>query len=88
MSQVKGKVTAVDPRAKSFVVHSDSGADITLRVDDRTQFSPEGNRWDDIKEGASVTGTYHTDGTGHVAGSVMSTDTGHGKGGKKPPHTT
>jgi hypothetical protein len=63
----KGTVASVDATAKSFVVHPAKGADITLKVNDKTKYSPAGKGWDDVKVDAKVSGTYHNDGTDNWA---------------------
>jgi hypothetical protein len=66
----KGEVASVDATAKSFVVHPAKGADITLKVNDKTKYSPKGKGWDDVKAGAAVSGGYKNDGTDNWATSV------------------
>lgn len=63
----KGTVASVDATAKSFVVHPAKGADITLKVNDKTKYSPKGKGWDDVKADAKVSGSYHNDGTDNWA---------------------
>jgi hypothetical protein len=63
----KGTVTSVDATAKSFVVHPAKGADVTLKVNDKTKYSPKGKGWDDVKADAKVSGSYHNDGTDNWA---------------------
>jgi hypothetical protein len=70
----RGTVASVDQAGKSFVVHPAKGADITLKVNDKTKYTPKGKTWDDVKVDAKVSGTYHNDGTDnwaltvHIAG--------------------
>ena len=64
---VKGTVASVDATAKSFVVHPAKGADVTVKVNDRTKYKPKGKRWDDIKQDAKVSVTYKNDGTDNWA---------------------
>ncbi len=66
----KGTVASVDATAKSFVVHPAKGADVTLKVNDKTTYSPKGKGWDDVKADAKVSGSYHNDGTDNWALSV------------------
>ncbi len=66
----KGEVASVDATAKSFVVHPAKGADVTLKVNDKTTYSPKGKGWDDVKAGAAVSGGYKNDGTDNWATSV------------------
>jgi hypothetical protein len=66
----KGTVASVDATAKSFVVHPAKGADITLKVNDKTKYSPKGKGWDDVKADAKVSGTFHNDGTDNWAVTV------------------
>jgi len=66
----KGEVASVDATAKSFVVHPAKGADVTLKVNDKTTYSPKGKTWDDVKAGAAVSGGYKNDGTDNWATSV------------------
>jgi hypothetical protein len=66
----KGEIASVDTTAKSFVVHPAKGADITLKVNDKTTYSPKGKGWDDVKAGAAVSGGYKNDGTDNWATSV------------------
>ncbi|MBV8199026.1 MAG: hypothetical protein JOZ15_00225 [Acidobacteria bacterium] len=66
----KGTVASVDATAKSFVVHPAKGADVTLKVNDKTKYSPKGKSWDDVKADAKVSGTYHNDGTDNWAVTV------------------
>jgi hypothetical protein len=66
----KGEVASVDATAKSFVVHPAKGADMTLKVNDKTTYSPKGKGWDDVKAGATVSGGYKNDGTDNWATSV------------------
>ena len=64
---VKGTVASVDATAKSFVVHPAKGADVTVKVNDKTKYSPKGKDWDEVKADAKVTVTYHNDGTDNWA---------------------
>src|ERR1700688_789206 len=65
----KGIIASVDATSKSFVVHSASatGADVTLKVNDKSRYHPKGKNWDDVKAAAKVSGTYHNDGTDNWA---------------------
>jgi hypothetical protein len=74
---VKGTVASVDQTAKSFVVHPAKGADVTLKVNDKTKYTPKGKGWDDIKADEHVSATYKNDGTDNWAVTV------HVGGGKK-----
>jgi hypothetical protein len=65
----KGEVASVDATAKSFVVHPKKGADVTLKVNDKTKYA-KGQTWDDVKAGASASGSYKNDGTDNWATSV------------------
>ena len=65
-----GTVASVDATAKSFVVHPAKGADLTLKVNDKTKYSPKGKGWDDVKADAKVSGSYHNDGTDNWAVTV------------------
>jgi hypothetical protein len=65
----KGEVASVDATAKSFVVHPAKGADVTLKVNDKTKYS-KGHTWDDVKAGAAVSGSYKNDGTDNWATTV------------------
>lgn len=67
---VKGTVASVDATAKSFVVHPAKGADVTVKVNDKTKYMPKGKTWDDVKADAKVTVSYHNDGTDNWALSV------------------
>ena len=64
---VKGTVAPVDATAKSFVVHPAKGEDVTVKVNDKTKYSPKGKTWDDVKADAKVTVSYHNDGTDNWA---------------------
>jgi hypothetical protein len=76
----KGEVASVDATAKSFVVHAKKGVDVTLKVNEKTKFV-KGRTWDDIKVGASVSGSYKNDGTENFATSVhLTRDVGGGDG--------
>jgi len=57
-----GTVASVDATAKSFVVHPKKGEDVTLKVNDKTKYSPKGKTWDDVKADAKVIGTCKKDG--------------------------
>jgi len=63
---VKGTIASVDATAKSFVVHPAKGADVTVKVNDKTKYTPKGD-WDEIKADVKVTVTYHNDGTDNWA---------------------
>ena len=67
---VRGTVASVDPTAKSFAVHPAKGADVTVKVNDKTKYMPKGKTWDDVKADAKVTVAYHNDGTDNWALSV------------------
>jgi hypothetical protein len=65
---VKGTVASVDQAGKSFVVHPAKGADVTVKVNDKTKYVPAGKcSWDDIKVDAKVTVSYKNDGTDNWA---------------------
>jgi hypothetical protein len=66
---VKGSVASVDATAKSFVVHPATGADVTLKVNDKTTYwvGKKKGTWDDVKVGANVRSSYHPDGTDNWA---------------------
>jgi hypothetical protein len=66
----KGTVASVDATAKSFVVHPAKGDDVTLKVNDKTKYSPKGKTWDDVKADAKVSGTCKKDGADTWAVSV------------------
>jgi hypothetical protein len=66
----KGTVASVDATAKSFVVHPAKGDDVTLKVNDKTKYSPKGKTWDDVKADAKVSGTCKKDGADSWAISV------------------
>jgi hypothetical protein len=66
----KGTVASVDATAKSFVVHPAKGADVTLKVNDKTKYSPAGKGWDDVKVDAMVSGSLKNDGTDNWAVTV------------------
>jgi hypothetical protein len=68
----KGTVASVDATAQSFVVHSASAkvADVTLKVNAKTKYSPAGKGWDDVKVDAKVSGSYKNDGTDNWAVTV------------------
>jgi hypothetical protein len=57
-----GTVASVDAAGKSFVVHPMKGADMTIKVNDKTQYFPKGKTWDDVKADAKVHGKYKADG--------------------------
>jgi hypothetical protein len=65
-----GTVASVDATAKSFVVHPAKGADVTLKVNDKTKYYPKTKGWDDVKADAKVHGKYHNDGTDNWAVTV------------------
>ena len=66
----KGTVASVDATAKSFVVHPAKGDDVTLKVNDKTKYSPKGKGWDDVKADAKVSGSCHKDGADNWAVTV------------------
>ncbi|HYL04786.1 MAG TPA: hypothetical protein VE075_02035 [Thermoanaerobaculia bacterium] len=66
----KGTVASVDATAKSFVVHPAKGEDVTLKVNDKTKYSPKGKGWDDVKADAKVSGSCHKDGADNWAVTV------------------
>jgi hypothetical protein len=68
-TKYKGYLTGVDQTAKSFNVAStpESTDVLTLKVNDKTRYSPKGTGWDDVKVGAKVSGTYKNDGTDNWA---------------------
>jgi uncharacterized protein YdeI (BOF family) len=58
-----GTVASVDQAGKSFVVHPKKGEDVTLKVNDKTKYSPAKTcSWDDIKVDGKVSGTCKKDG--------------------------
>jgi hypothetical protein len=65
----KGTVSGVDQTAKSFKVASCPTCQdlITIKVNDKTKYLPKGTTWDDVKDGAKVSGTYKNDGTDNWA---------------------
>jgi hypothetical protein len=63
----KGSIASVDATAKSFVVHPAKGADVTLKVNDKTTYAPKGKTWADVAQGADVSASYHNDGTDNWA---------------------
>ncbi len=67
---VHGTIASVDATAKSFVVHPKSGSDVTVKVNDKTRYTPKGKSWDDVKQGDAVSVTYHNDGTDNWAVTV------------------
>jgi hypothetical protein len=67
---VRGSVASVDPTAKSFAVHPKKGSDVTVKVNDKTRYTPKGKTWDDVKQGENVSVTYHNDGTDNWAVTV------------------
>jgi hypothetical protein len=66
----RGTVASVDPTAKSFVVHPSKGDDVTLKVNDKTKYSPKGKGWDDVKANAKISGTCKEDGADNWAVTV------------------
>ena len=66
----KGTVASVDATAKSFVVHPAKGEDMTLKVNDKTKYTPKTKGWDDVKADAKVSGACHKDGADNWAVSV------------------
>jgi hypothetical protein len=66
-SVYKGIVVSLDSTSESFVVHPAKGEDVTLKVNDKTKYSPKGKGWDDIKVHAKVSGSYRNDGSDHWA---------------------
>jgi hypothetical protein len=66
----KGTVASDDATAKSFVVHPAKGDDVTLKVNDKTKYSPKGKGWDDVKADAKVSGACHKDGADNWAVTV------------------
>jgi len=66
-----GTVASVDATAKSFVVHPKKGEDVTLKVNDKTKYSPKGKGWDDVKADASVHGSCKKDGADTWATTVV-----------------
>jgi hypothetical protein len=67
---VRGSIASVDATAKSFVVHPKTGADVTVKVNDKTKYTPKGKTWDDVKADANVTVWYKNDGTDNWATTV------------------
>jgi hypothetical protein len=71
----KGEVKSVDATAQSFVVNQATKtqpleADITLKVNAKTKYYPKGKKFEDLKAGDNVWGTYKNDGTDNWALSV------------------
>jgi len=66
----RGTVASVDATAKSFVVHPAKGDDVTLKVNDKTTYSPKSKTWDDVKADAKVSGSCKKDGADTWAVSV------------------
>jgi|SRR5579863_2171446 len=62
-----GTVASVDAAGKSFVVHPMKGADMTVKVNDKTQYFPKGKTWDDVKVDAKIHGRYKADGADNWA---------------------
>jgi hypothetical protein len=65
-----GTIASVDATGKSFVVHPAKGADMTIKVNDKTMYHPKGKTWDDVKADAKVHGKYKNDGTDNWAVTV------------------
>jgi hypothetical protein len=63
----KGTVASVDSAVSTFTVHPAKGADMTLKVYDKTKYLPKGKTWSDVVQGAEVSGTYHNDGSDNWA---------------------
>jgi hypothetical protein len=66
----KGTIESADATAKSFVIHTAKGADVTVKVNDKTKYGPKGRGWDDVKAGAKVAVIYHSAGTDNRATTV------------------
>jgi hypothetical protein len=66
---VHGTVASVDAGTKTIVVHPKTGADVTLKANDKTSYwvGKTKGSWDDVKQGGMVTATYHPDGTDNWA---------------------
>ena len=69
---VKGDVASADDAGKSFVVHPKAGADVTLKVNDKTTYTLDGKKaaWSDVKAGAVASAWYKNDGTDNWATKV------------------
>ena len=69
---VKGDVASADDAGKSFVVHPKAGADVTLKVNDKTTYTLDSKKaaWSDVKAGATATAWYKNDGTDNWATKV------------------
>jgi hypothetical protein len=65
-----GTIASVDAAGKSFVVHPAKGADMTVKVNDKTKYYPKGKTWDDVKADAKVHGKYKVDGADNWATTV------------------
>lgn len=66
---VKGDVASVDDAGKSFVVHPKTGADVTVKVNDKTTYTLDGKKaaWSDVKAGLWASASYHVDGADNWA---------------------
>ncbi len=66
---VHGTVAAVDATSKSITVHPKTGADVTVKANDKTTYwnGKAKGSWDDVKTGGMVSVSYHNDGTDNWA---------------------
>jgi hypothetical protein len=66
---VHGSVAAVDATSKSITVHPKTGADVTVKANDKTTYwnGKAKGSWDDVKQGGMVSVSYHNDGTDNWA---------------------
>jgi hypothetical protein len=63
----KGTIVSVDTASSSVVVHPAKGADVVLKVNEKTRYVPKGRTWQDVTLGARVSVTYRRDGTDNWA---------------------
>jgi hypothetical protein len=70
--RVKGAVSSDDATAKSIVIHPATGADLTIKVNDKTTYwiGKKKGSSDDLKVGANVVILYRTDGADNWATNV------------------
>jgi hypothetical protein len=66
---VHGTVASLDAGTKSITVHPKTGADVTVKANDKTTYwnGKAKGSWDDVKQGGWVTISYHNDGTDNWA---------------------
>jgi hypothetical protein len=66
---IHGTVASVDATSKSITVHPKTGADVTVKANDKTTYwnGKAKGTWDDVKQGGLVSITYHNDGTDNWA---------------------